>query len=139
MYDDRQSMAFGIEARVPFLDYRLVEFAFSIDSSCKINDVYNKDVVRRYAKKIVPDNIVNRIDKMGFTSPQETWQRCQWRELFDEEFEYIKKTGLFELDIDKVYSEYALYKSGGNMDWSYIWRIYCLSRWERMFLHAKAR
>lgn len=137
MYDDRQSMAFGIEARAPFLDYRLVEFAFSLESSYKVNEIYNKDIVRRYAKNIVADDIINRKDKMGFTSPQEEWQRSQWRTLFDEEFKHIKMNGLLDLNTDKFYSDYVSYKDGKNDDWAYIWRVYCLSRWERSFVHAK--
>lgn len=129
MYDDRAAMAFGIENRAPFLDYRLVEFAFSLSSDLKVNRQENKAVVRRFAKGIVDDSILNRKDKMGFTSPQEIWQRREWAELFDETFLKIESEGIFDMHGDRIHKEYTNYKNSNRVNWAKIWRYFCLYRW----------
>lgn len=129
LYDDRAAMAFGIENRAPFLDYRLVEFAFSLDSELKINQFENKAIVRQYAKGKVVDDILRRKDKMGFTSPQESWQREEWKDIFDETFSLIRREGLIGLDGNKYGAFYERYKKKEKIDWALIWRIFCLYRW----------
>lgn len=134
MYDDRAAMSFGIENRAPFLDYRLVEFAFSLDSDYKVNKVQNKSVVRDYAraKENVDLSILNRKDKMGFTSPQEIWQKREWKEGFDKAFLEIKNNGIVGYDGHYYYDLYKRYKESNEIDWAVIWRIYCLHRWSKV-------
>ena len=59
-------MAHSIEARVPFLDHRLVEFAFSLPDGLKIEDMARKRVLREAMNKTVPRVILERTDKIGF-------------------------------------------------------------------------
>lgn len=132
LYDDRAAMAFGIENRVPFLDYRLVEFAFSLSSDMKINQFENKAVVRQYARGKVEDDILMRKDKMGFTSPQERWQREEWKNVFDETFSLIRKEGVAGLDGNECCALYERYKKREMNDWAAIWRIFCLYRWQNI-------
>lgn len=63
---DRNSMAFSVEARVPFLDHRLVEYIFSLKSEYILHNGYTKYAYREAMKGIIPENIRNRKDKMGF-------------------------------------------------------------------------
>lgn len=72
-YEDRSSMAHSIEARVPFLDYRLVEYVFSLPAHQKVNNGYSKTVLRNAMKGYVPENILKRSDKMGFVTPEKVW------------------------------------------------------------------
>jgi len=72
-YEDRNSMAFSVEARVPFLDYRLVEFAFSLPSAYKIHDGWTKWILREAMKCVLPEDIRWRQDKLGFPTPQQHW------------------------------------------------------------------
>lgn len=72
-YEDKNSMAFSIEARVPFLDYRLVEFVFSLPDRYKISSSLRKILLRRAMKNIVPDIILNRTDKIGFATAEKDW------------------------------------------------------------------
>jgi asparagine synthase (glutamine-hydrolysing) len=74
-YEDRDSMAFSIEARVPFLDHRLVEFAFALPPDQKIRDGVTKYVLREAMRAELPDVVRNRRDKMGFVTPESTWFR----------------------------------------------------------------
>ena len=72
-YEDRDSMAFSIEARVPFLDYRLVEYAFGLPGDQKIHDGLTKFVLREATRDMLPEKIRLRTDKMGFVTPETIW------------------------------------------------------------------
>ena len=61
-------MAFGIESRVPFLDYRIVELAFSISNDIKFFDGDYKYILRKIGAAKLPDSLLKRKDKYGFTS-----------------------------------------------------------------------
>ena len=74
-YEDRNSMAFGIEARVPFLDYRLVEFSCRLPDRLRVGGGVTKVILRQAMRGILPDKIVDRRDKMGFVTPQSSWTR----------------------------------------------------------------
>jgi len=133
LYDDRNSMAHGIEVRVPFLDYRLVEFALCLASNLKIDNFVNKRIERLGAKDIVSDSIINREDKMGFVSPQEIWQRKELKAELDEAFLADRLSAIRSVPVPPLIKSYEQYITKKSMDWSKIWRIYCLYRWELIF------
>ena len=66
-------MAFGIEARVPYLDHRLVELVLAMPDRLKINNDIQKVALRRAFPDLVPAAILNRVDKIGFASPEDRW------------------------------------------------------------------
>ncbi len=66
-------MAFSIEARVPFLDYRVIELAFQLAPAQKLDGGLTKGVLRRAMRGIVPDAILDRRDKRGFETPVMQW------------------------------------------------------------------
>lgn len=70
---DRLCMAFSVENRSPFLDHRLLEFAFSLNSEFKIRDGVTKWILKQVALKFIPHEIANRIDKRGFSAPLNLW------------------------------------------------------------------
>jgi asparagine synthase (glutamine-hydrolysing) len=74
-YEDRLSMAFSIESRVPFLDHRLVEFAFALPGTVKVRNGWSKYVLRRALDGLLPEHIVWRRDKKGFPTPVGNWLR----------------------------------------------------------------
>jgi asparagine synthase (glutamine-hydrolysing) len=80
-YEDRNSMAFSVEARVPFLDHRLVEFVFSLPSDLKIRNGYTKCVLRNAMAGTLPEKIRMRARKMGFATPERRWQSGPLRDL----------------------------------------------------------
>lgn len=71
--DDRMYMAFSIESRVPFIDYRYIEEAIKIPEHLKIVDGYTKYPLRKYAEGRLPDSVVWRRNKMGWPSPRNRW------------------------------------------------------------------
>jgi asparagine synthase (glutamine-hydrolysing) len=72
-YEDRNSMAFSLESRLPFLDYRLVEFSFSLPDTLIIQNGWSKWILRQAMAGILPEKIRWRQDKMGFVTPQDIW------------------------------------------------------------------
>lgn len=74
-YEDRSSMAFSIESRVPYLDHPLVELVLSLPTGFKYQQGWSKFVQRKAAESRLPGEIVWRRDKLGFATPQRTWQQ----------------------------------------------------------------
>jgi asparagine synthase (glutamine-hydrolysing) len=74
-YEDRNSMAFSIEARVPFLDYRVVEFCQGLSYRNKIRGYTSKWILREAFKDMLPPSIYERKDKKGFPTPAALWFR----------------------------------------------------------------
>ncbi len=74
-WEDRNSMAHGIEARVPFLDHPLVEFSLSLGSNHKIVAGQTKYVLRESMRDVLPQLIRDRHDKLGFATPEQSWFR----------------------------------------------------------------
>jgi asparagine synthase (glutamine-hydrolysing) len=71
--DDRAASAFGMENRNPFLDHRLIEFAFRIPPKLKVNGFESKIIFKKAMRGVVPDEILNRTDKMGLAVPVGPW------------------------------------------------------------------
>jgi len=69
-YEDRSSMAFGIEARLPFLDYRLVEAAIALPASALIRGGFTKRILRDAVSDLLPESVTWRRDKLGFPTPE---------------------------------------------------------------------
>ena len=133
-YEDRNSMRFSLESRLPFLDFELVQNAFSLQDKDKINNGLSKIVLRDIARDKIPHETLNRKDKMGFVSPQEIWQRSVLKNEFDEVFREIKTNGIFDfINNEKVYLLYQDYKSNKLNDWSLIWRIYSIYKWKKVW------
>jgi len=72
-YEDRNTMAYSIEGRGPFLDYRLVEFMLTLPNEFKIRDGVGKMILRESLKGILPERIRTRKDKQGFYAPINKW------------------------------------------------------------------
>lgn len=72
-YADRNSMAHSREVRLPFLFHELVEYLFSLPSSCKIHNGWTKWIMRDTFQEILPPDICWRKDKIGYEPPQKNW------------------------------------------------------------------
>ncbi len=97
-YGDAISMAHSIESRLPFLDYRLVEFVFKLPGQYKIRDGRRKALLVEAARGLVPDNIIDNPVKRGFVVPIREWFRDRPEDavypvLFDRR---CRQRGLFE-------------------------------------------
>ncbi len=84
-YTDALAAHFQIETRAPFMDYRLIEYVFSLPSNLKIKDGWTKWILRQAMKGILPEDVRLRRDKIGFDAPIRTWlwmHRDKIRQLF---------------------------------------------------------
>ncbi len=133
-YEDKNSMAYSLESRLPFLDNRLVESAFSLTDDERIKNGISKYKLREIAKNRIPTQILERTDKMGFVSPQELWQRDDFAESFDTVFSHIKHEGIFSfINHQRVYRLYMRYAQGRMNDWGIIWRLYMVYKWKKVW------
>ncbi|MBN1205669.1 MAG: asparagine synthase (glutamine-hydrolyzing) [Myxococcaceae bacterium] len=90
---DRASSAFGIEARSPFLDYRIVEFSYQIPPQLKLKGDQTKYLVRKAAEGLIPQAILDRKEKMGFVVPVNHWFSGRLRSWSEELMEKLKRRG----------------------------------------------
>jgi len=74
-YEDRNSMTYALESRLPYLDYRIVDFLFSLPHEYKIHKAITKRMMKPTAKRVLPEKVYNRTDKMGFSTPGQNWLR----------------------------------------------------------------
>lgn len=124
-YEDRNSMAFSIESRVPFLDHRLVEYAFSLPDQDKIYQGKTKYVLRESMRDFLPSAIKNRKDKKGFVTPGEVkWLRGPLKHLTE-----INPDGLPMLDPNKTSKVLNAYNAGDNSNAKLVWRLATLNHW----------
>jgi asparagine synthase (glutamine-hydrolysing) len=101
--DDRSSMAFGIETRHPFMDYRLIDFAMKLPTKYKINSGWQKQLLRQAIPEMNAE-IAFRKDKKGFTTPQNLWIEKNKRE-FDSYLSYLPENSNAEnSDLFRKYS-----------------------------------
>lgn len=81
---DRDSMASSVEIRMPFLDYRVVQFAFSIGWRSKLHGGFSKSIVRDAGVSFIPKEIAYRRTKLGFNAPILDWMRGPYRQFFED-------------------------------------------------------
>ncbi len=133
-FEDRNSMASSIESRVPFLDYRLVEFAFSLPGRFKIQAHKGKIIHREALRTLVPSEILERKDKVSFFSPGEFfWLRNDFRNYAYSVFHSrsFANRGIF--DVKKIGALYNQYLNGHGKLGTMLWKVFALEHWFRVF------
>lgn len=136
-YEDRNSMAFGVESRVPFLDFRVVEFLASLPLDQKIRNGVTKHVLRQAIKGLVPEYIRCRMDKMGFVTPEEVWMKEDLHSLIEEVLSSDRFRTRPYWDADQVRQSYFAYVKEGAAYSPEIWRIICTELWLRTFFDGR--
>ncbi|MDE2260560.1 MAG: asparagine synthetase B, partial [Betaproteobacteria bacterium] len=131
-WEDRDSMAHSVEARVPFLDHRLVEFVLGLPDEYKLSDGVTKRVLREGMMGILPERIRTRSDKLGFVTPEEVWLReraaPQFRAALDDAIELSQ--GILN-DRARVVLEEMI---NGKRPFSYMaWRMISFGAWIKKF------
>jgi len=76
---DRYAMRYGVEVRMPFMDYRLVSLCFGLPWQSKIRNGFTKAIVRDALEKYVPADILHRKPKAGYQAPLDNWMNNEWR------------------------------------------------------------
>ena len=125
---DRASMAYSLEVRVPILDHRLVEFAYSIDPSAKTPNGVLKHWLKELAYRYMPKELFDR-PKSGFSVPIRVWLRNELREMLETytSRERIEDTGLFNYEmVDRIKTEYL---GGRTYQFKRLWLILLIQKW----------
>ncbi len=138
-YEDRNSMAFAIESRVPFLDYRLVEFIFSVRSDFKIRNGQTKWIMRQALKGILPEKIRLRQDKIGFATPEEQWLKKDLKKELINCFSSKSFASRGLINPQKTLELYEKFCAGHFTDSQLFWRLYNLEIWFRVFIDQLER
>lgn len=130
---DRMSMATSLEARVPLLDHKIVEFAFSIPEDFKLKGYTTKWFFKKSMEGILPDEIIYR-QKEGFSIPIKNWLKNELKDLM---FEYlsekrIKETGIFNYNyIKKMIDEHINNRENHSHR---LWTLILFNMWKEKFL-----
>jgi asparagine synthase (glutamine-hydrolysing) len=120
-YEDRNSMRNSIETRLPFIDYRVVEKALSINNKFKINQGWTKNILRKAVENILPFEVIWRKNKMGFEAPEKTW--------LEEIDSDIKNTTQNSILLKEICTEipYDL------LDFTQKWKLFNIAKWENIY------
>jgi len=132
---DKMSMAASLEARVPLLDHKLVEFAASLPPQMKLKGLTRKYLLKKVARQWLPTEVIDR-KKEGFPMPFSIWfrkeARCFVRDLLAPAT--LKRRGLF----DPVYVQKLLeeHEAGTADHGSLLWGLLSVELWHRIFLDS---
>jgi len=132
-YADRNAMQFSIESRVPYFDRRLVEFAFSLPGEFKVSGATRKRVLRDFARTLLPTEITERRDRMGFATPDAAWLRGT---LWPRVREAVSNDSVLSsacFDSRRARRFIDGFERGEHRDARAIWRIWMLAVWTRRF------
>ena len=131
-YEDKNSMAFSIEGRVPFLDTDLVEFVFSLPEDLIIRNGRSKFILREAVKDLVPKRIVKRTWKVGFKTPEVAWFRAEQERVYQiVESESFRRRKYF--DYPRVKSFVDDFYQGKHNESMVLWRLINVEMWLRAF------
>jgi asparagine synthase (glutamine-hydrolysing) len=125
-YEDRSSMAHSIESRVPFLDYRLVELGLNLDPGHLSFKSTSRPLYRKALQQYLPEEIVNRKDKLGFSTPFSKWTKTILKDYILDNL--LATNALIYEFADKTQLEHNLKNHfNGLKDYSWeIWRLLSL-------------
>ncbi|HCJ59077.1 MAG TPA: asparagine synthase (glutamine-hydrolyzing) [Clostridiaceae bacterium] len=132
-YEDKNSMAFSIETRLPFLDYRIVEFAKQVPNKYKLQGGWSKSILRDAMKGVLPDSIRLRKDKMGFATAEKKWLLDQ-SEFFRSIFNQRKFLSSKYINPSLVYKDF--YDIINSNSYNHLWRWIRLELWMRCFFNG---
>jgi asparagine synthase (glutamine-hydrolysing) len=120
-FADRNSMAHGVEVRLPFLNHQLVEFIFSLPVDYKMQKGWTKWLLRKAMTKKLPNEIVWRRDKIGYEPPQENWMAAApvIESIHEAKRELVKKGILKKEVLNKKIIPLAAH-AADNYDWRYL-------------------
>jgi asparagine synthase (glutamine-hydrolysing) len=125
---DKMTMATSVEARVPYLDHKLVEFAMAIPSRLKYHDGETKYILKRALKGVIPERVLNR-EKKGFGVPIDEWMRGRFGSFVEESIydSSLRLRGLFDYGFVKhLMTEHR----EGRANYAFfLWSLLNLSLW----------
>ena len=134
-FEDRLTMANSVESRVPFLDYRLVDFVFSLPSQYKVQPPYTKVIHRFAMKDLIPEEIYYRQDKGIFSSPfYQVWMKQELKPFISDIFasSAFRQRGIWNLP--KINHYWHKYLAGDNKQVEMLFNVIALELWFRQYV-----
>lgn len=129
---DRASMAYSVEVRSPFLDYRIIEFARTLPVSFRFVPGRKKRILRDILKEYIPEEVFDQ-PKKGFAVPIGQWIRKELKEEFIQNLSDDFLNQVPNLNVIKFKKMFQQHLDGKADFSSYIWRVYVLSKWYQEF------
>jgi asparagine synthase (glutamine-hydrolysing) len=136
---DRYAMANSVEIRMPFMDYRLVEYCFSLPWESKIRNGYTKAILRDSVKDLVPHEVLYRKFKIGFNTPFTEWMQNQWKTFLLDTLENqdFKQSDLIDAPkVDAFIRRVINDPKASFADGEDAWKMLIPYFWEKSFLKA---
>jgi asparagine synthase (glutamine-hydrolysing) len=134
---DKMTMANSVEARVPFLDHELVEFALALPAEMKVRNGEGKYLLKKAVEGILPPEVINR-PKQGFVAPVGDWLRGETGAKIrrDIESSTLSERGLLDYEaIDRLWDSHQ----SGRGEWAFqLWNIYNVSAWHDLWIAGRA-
>jgi asparagine synthase (glutamine-hydrolysing) len=129
--DDRMSMMWSLESRVPFADPRLVRFAFATGPDLKLRDGATKWILRRAVADVLPEMVLNR-RKVGFDTPAESWMRDKHNDFLHD---LLLSSAARQRGLWNPRGISALLENSEHRLWfDVLWKVVCIEAWAKLFL-----
>jgi asparagine synthase (glutamine-hydrolysing) len=125
---DRASMAYSVEIRSPFLDYRVIEYARSLPTNFRYKKGIRKKILRDILTNYIPEKVFDQ-PKKGFSIPLADWIRGSLKEEIKSEFSSEHFNKIPNLDTKKIHRIFKLHLENKGDYSMYIWRVFVLSTW----------
>jgi asparagine synthase (glutamine-hydrolysing) len=135
---DKTSMATSVEARLPLLDHKLVEFAASLPQNMKVKGLTRKYLLKKVGRAWLPPEIISR-KKKGFPMPISPWLRREARPFLRDILSpaTLRRRGLFNRSfVERLLGEH---ESGFAEHGSLLWGLLSVELWQRLFLDSQQR
>jgi asparagine synthase (glutamine-hydrolysing) len=130
-------MAHSIETRLPFLDYRLVEFVFALPPGYRLRSTTTKWILREGMRGTLPERVGARRDKMGFETPTDVWFRNRYRDRVRDLLLGPDARSRDYLWQPALEQELDAYMEGRRDIGLQVWRWLHLELWLRSFIHGE--
>jgi len=135
LWADKSGMAFSLETRFPFLDHNIVEKMLNTKTDFIYKNGITKIILRQAMNGVLPDKVKNRMDKVGYETPEDEWFRSQ---MFQKYFLEVTNSLEFKkrpyFDMDKIRRLNSEHISGRKNYGQEIWKILHLELWLRKFI-----
>lgn len=136
-YEDKNTMRFSLEGRVPFLDKEVVKYVFSLSDEAIIKDGWNKRVLRDATRGVLPESINRRRNKIGFTTPQGEWfmrLKNHFYNIFLSE-SFANRPYVDQTEVLHAFEGWI--KGTNDVDTMTFWRLINLELWMREFIDER--
>jgi asparagine synthase (glutamine-hydrolysing) len=132
-YTDKNAMAHSVEARVPFMDHRIVEYSFSLPAEFKVGDGDRKRILRDLGRTLLPPLVTERRDRMGFGTPDHLLMTGSFADQITETVSDPAFQSLAFFDKASLQDLLLEWRTHPAPDLRAIWRLYALATWRNEF------